>query len=154
MNRLAVISIVVFLAVFIAITCEALDNKNRLLYFPCDEGSGEEVKDLSTNKFVGKITKGQWVKGVNNKALEFDGGSISVAPIGVNPDEFTIELWFKPAEKIEGGSRMDLMYRLNGGGRPHLTFNRSGVLFGFYFAKKGAGEDQVDVVGELPGGAI
>ena len=29
---------------------------------------------------------------------------------------------------------MDLLYRKNGGGRPHITFNRGGVLLGHYFA--------------------
>ena len=46
----------------------------------------------------------------------------------------TIELWLKPTEKIDGGNRIDLMYKLSGGGRPHLTFNRGGILFGCYLA--------------------
>ena len=56
----------------------------------------------------------------------------------MNRKELTIEFWFKPAKKFWGGNRMDLMYRKNGGGRPHITFNRGGVLFGHYFANKGA----------------
>ncbi len=54
------------------------------------------------------------------------------------PDEMTIELWFKPTEKIAGGGRIDLIYRLAGGGRPHLTFNRGGLVYGCYLATKAA----------------
>ena len=39
--------------------------------------------------------------------------------------------------KLKAATRIDLLYRLNGGGRPHITFNRGGVLFGFYFATQG-----------------
>lgn len=148
MRSSSIVNIVVIVAVFAtALTCEAadLDDENLILYFPFDEGSGEEAIDLSPNNFVGVITNGKWVDGVKNKALELDSGSVAVDPIGINPDEFTIEFWFKPAEKIGAGApRIDLMYRLNGGGRPHLTFNRGGVVFGFHFAIEGGAEEQVN----------
>ena len=114
-----------------------------ILHLSFDEGTGEEAQDSSTNGFVGKITNGTWVDGVSNAALELSEGVVAVDPIDMNPDAFTIELWMKPTEKIDGGSRIDLLYRLNGGGRPHMTFNRGGVLFGFYFGIKDADEKEV-----------
>ena len=114
-----------------------------ILNFSFDEGSGEEAKDSSPNGFVGKITNGTWVDGVSNTALELNEGVVAVDAIGINPDTFTIELWIKPAEKIDSGARIDLVYRLNGGGRPHITFNRSGLLFGFYFGIKDGEEKEV-----------
>ena len=79
------------------------------------------------------------MEGVVGQALHFDNGSVNLDPLGIDePKEMTIEFWFKPDEKIEGGNRIDLLYRLTGGGRPHITFNRGGVLFGFYFATQGA----------------
>ena len=114
-----------------------------ILNFSFDEGSGEEAKDSSTNGFVGKITNGTWVEGVSNTAIELNEGAVAVDAIGINPDAFTIELWIKPAAKIDSGGRIDLVYRLNGGGRPHLTFNRSGVLFGFYFGIQDGEEKEV-----------
>lgn len=105
--------------------------------------SGMEVRDISTNGFIGKIKNGKIVEGVSGGAIELNEGVISVEAININPDAFTIELWMKPVEKIDGGGRIDLVYRLNGGGRPHITFNRGGVLFGFYFGIKDGEEKEV-----------
>lgn len=102
-----------------------------------------EVTDMSPNGFDGNLTGGKWVDGVSGSAFEFNESAVTVDPIGINPDAFTIELWMKPAEKIDGGGRIDLVYRLIGGGRPHITFNRGGVLFGFYFGIKDGEEKEV-----------
>ena len=102
-----------------------------------------EVTDSSTNGFDGNLTGGKWVDGVGGSAFEFNESAVTVDAIGINPDAFTIELWMKPTEKIDGGGRIDLVYRLNGGGRPHITFNRGGVLFGFYFGIKDGDEKEV-----------
>ena len=75
------------------------------------------------------------------QALAFDGGSVDVKALGKEPEEFTIELWFKPDKRIDGGNRIDLIYRLQDCGRPHLTFNRGGILFGFYGTANGANID-------------
>lgn len=110
-----------------------------LLYFPFDEGKGNKAEDTGPNGFTGDIKNADWVEGVVGQALHFDNGSVNVDPLKIDePKEMTIEFWFKPDEKIEGGNRIDLLYRLTGGGRPHITFNRGGVLFGFYFATQGA----------------
>ncbi len=114
-------------------------DKDLLMHLPFDEGKGDKAGDTSPNGFTGDVKNGKWVEGVVGQALEFNNGFVSVDPLGIDqPEEMTIEFWFKPAEKIEGGNRIDLLYRLNGGGRPHITFNRGGVLFGFYFATQGA----------------
>ena len=114
-------------------------DKDLLMHLPFDEGKGDKTGDTSPNGFTGDVKNGKWVEGVVGQALELNNGFVSVDPLGIDqPEEVTIEFWFKPAEKIEGGDRIDLLYRLNGGGRPHITFNRGGVLFGFYFATQGA----------------
>lgn len=88
--------------------------------FPFDEGNGGTTADVSDNKFKGTIKNAEWVDGVVGQALQFNNGAVTVPAFGVDePKEMTIELWFKPAEKIAGGGRIDLMYRGNGGGRPH-----------------------------------
>ena len=112
--------------------------KDLLIYLPFDEGQGNKAKDTSPNGFVGDIKNAKWVEGVVGQALHFDNGSVNFDPLKIDqPKEMTIEFWFKPDEEIEGGGRIDLLYRLQGGGRPHITFNRGGVLFGFYFATQG-----------------
>jgi len=112
--------------------------KDLLIYLPFDEGKGNTAKDISPNGFTGDVKNAKWVEGVVGQALHFNNGSVNFDPLKIDqPKEMTIEFWFKPDEEIEGGNRIDLLYRLNGGGRPHITFNRGGVLFGFYFATQG-----------------
>ncbi len=109
-----------------------------LIYLPFDEGQGNNAKDTSPNGFTGEVKNAKWVEGVVGQALHFNNGSVTFDPLQIDePKEMTIEFWFKPDEKIEGGNRIDVLYRLTGGGRPHITFNRGGVLFGFYFATQG-----------------
>ena len=112
--------------------------KDLLMYLPFDEGQGNKAEDTSPNGFVGDIKDAKWVEGVVGQALHFNNGTVNFDPLKIDqPKEMTIEFWFKPDDEIEGGSRIDLLYRLIGGGRPHITFNRGGVLFGFYFATQG-----------------
>ncbi|MCE2400598.1 LamG domain-containing protein [Candidatus Poribacteria bacterium] len=111
--------------------------EDTIFHFPFDEGNGDTTADISANKFKGTINNAEWVEGVVGQALQFNNGAVTVPAFGVDePAEMTIELWFKPTEKIAGGDRIDIMYRGNGGGRPHLTFNRGGILFGCYVATK------------------
>ena len=128
-------------AVFLmsCVLAHAVDpDKDLLIYLPFDEGQGNKAEDVSPNGFVGDIKNAKWVEGVAGQALQFKGGSVNFDPLKIDqPKEMTIEFWFKPDEKIDGGGRIDLLYRLQGGGRPHVTFNRGGVLFGYYFATQG-----------------
>lgn len=120
------------------ITFGANPAEDLIFNFPFDEGKGDTTADISPNKFKGTIKNAEWVEGVVGQALQFKNGAVTVPALGVDePKEMTIEMWFKPTEKIAGGGRIDLMYRGNGGGRPHLTFNRGGLLFGCYLATKG-----------------
>jgi hypothetical protein len=122
-----------------AIAQAAEPAKDLIIHLSFDEGNGNKANDASPNKFSGDIKNAKAVDGVVGKALDFDNGAVTVDALKVDdPKELTIEFWFKPAKKIEGGNRIDLMYRLRGGGRPHITFNRGGVLFGFYFATQAA----------------
>ncbi len=128
----------------LAATAHAADPAGLLLYFPFDEGEGETVKDLSVHGFAGELHGPKWTAGRFGQALAFDGTDdfVGVGPIKVNPDELTIDFWLRPAEDIEaGGPRQDLIYRRDGDGRPHITFNRAadGKL-GFYITDKNGSE--------------
>ena len=108
-----------------------------IFHFSFDEGNGDKTADMSENNLEGTVKSGEWVDGIIGKALKFNNGAVTVPAFNLGePDAMTIEMWFKPTEKLAGGGRIDLMYRGNGGGRPHLTFNRGGLLFGCYLATK------------------
>jgi len=98
------------------------------------------VKDVSPNKFKGEIVgKAKSVPGIVGNAREFNGSAAKFDPLKFEPPKaMTIEFWFKPSGGVKCGNRMDILYRKNGGGRPHITFCRGGVTFGHYFATKGA----------------
>ena len=138
MKKLAYFLVAVTFLMSCVLAYAADPEKDLLIYLPFDEGQGNKAEDVSPNGFVGDVKNAKWVEGVVGQALHFKGGSVNFDPLKIDqPKEMTIEFWFKPDEKIEGGNRIDLLYRLNGGGRPHITFNRGGVLFGFYFATLG-----------------
>ena len=72
----------IFLIVFALSTSAAyaIDKEKLLLYYPCDEGKGEEIKDASGNKRdaewrkgVASRSAGQWAEGKFGKALDFPG---------------------------------------------------------------------------------
>ncbi len=110
-----------------------------IFHFSFDEGNGDTTEDVSENKLEGTIKNGEWVEGIVGQALKFNNGAVTVPAFNLGePDDMTIEMWFKPTERIAGGGRIDLMYRGNGGGRPHLTFNRNAVIFGCYLGTKAA----------------
>ena len=116
---------------------DAANPKDLIIHLPF-EGNGKEVKDVSPNKFKGKVVgKAKSVEGVVGKALEFGGGAAKFDPLKFDvPKAMTIEFWFKPSEAVKCGGRMDILYRKNGGGRPHITFCRGGVISSHYFATK------------------
>lgn len=135
MKNLFTFSVLLAIASLLTLPYGVYSADDLVFHFPFDEGNGEKTQDLSENGFEGTIKNADWVKGVVGQALEFTSGAVTVPAFGVDsPKDMTIELWFKPTEKIAGGGRIDIMYRLQGGGRPHLTFNRDGILFGCYLA--------------------
>jgi len=131
----------------------AVKLEGLLLYLPFDEVSGGKAKDLSGNGFDGNLNGGvKLVDGKVNKALEFNGtdGFVTVGPLGVDPDEFTIEFWFSPQKDLDsGGARMDLIYAHTGCCRPHITFNRQndgGMGFHAEFGGNGAQGPTTDLI--------
>lgn len=110
-----------------------------IFHFSFDEGNGDTTEDISKNNLEGTIKNGEWVEGIVGQALKFNNGAVTVPAFNLGePKEMTIEMWFKPTERLAGGGRIDLMYRGQGGGRPHLTFNRNAILFGCYLGTKAA----------------
>jgi len=108
-------------------------DQNLIFHFSFDEGNGNTTEDVSKNKLEGAIINADWVDGVVEQALQFKDGALSIPAFGVEePEEMSIEFWFKPTERILYGKRIDLIYRLEGAGRPHITFNHNGIFFGFY----------------------
>ncbi len=81
-------SFFILLVVFaLSTSAYAIDKESILVYWPCDEGSGEEVKDASGNerhaewrKGVTNRSKGEWTDGPKGfgKALDFSGGNYCV----------------------------------------------------------------------------
>lgn len=133
--------VICLLTVLTLILCASISYaaEDIIFHFSFDEGKEDSTEDISDNKLQGSIKNGEWVNGIVGQALKFNNGAVTVPAFNLGePDEMTIEMWFKPTEKIAGGGRIDLMYRGNGGGRPHLTFNRGGLLFGCYLATKAA----------------
>ncbi len=125
----------VILILFATIAFAQNTDKDLIFHFSFDEGKGNTTEDVSPNKLEGTIINADWGDGVVGQALQFNNGALTVPALGVDePEEMTIELWFKPTERIAYGDRIDLIYRLNEGGRPHFTFNLSGILFGCYLA--------------------
>ena len=112
-------------------------DKNLIFHFSFDEGKGTTTADVSQNKLECEIINADWVEGVVGQALEFNNGALTVPAFGVDePEEMTIEFWFKPTEVITYGNRKDLIDRLNGAGRPHFSFNHAGLVFGCFIATK------------------
>jgi len=81
-------SFFVILVVFaLSISAYAIKKETILVYWPCDEGSGEEVKDMSENerhaewrKGVANRSEGEWADGPKGfgKALDFSIGNYCV----------------------------------------------------------------------------
>lgn len=112
--------------------------EDLIFHFSFDEGNGNKTEDISKNNLQGTIKNGDWVEGIVGQALKFNSGAVTVPAFNLGePKDMTIEMWFKPTERLAGGGRIDLLYRGQGGGRPHLTFNRNAVLFGCYLGIKG-----------------
>ena len=110
-------------------------DEDLIFHFSFDEGKDITTKDVSLNRLKGTIINADWGEGVVGQALQFNNGALTVPALGVDePEEMTIEFWFKPTERIASGDRTDIIYRLNGAGRPHFTFNHAGILFGCYLA--------------------
>ena len=78
---------------------DAADPKDLIIHLPF-EGNGKEVKDVSPNKFRGKVEgKAKSVEGVVGKALEFGGGAAKFDPLKqekvswiVLPTNYQVEL--------------------------------------------------------------
>jgi hypothetical protein len=98
----------VLLISLLVIPCvsNALDTKDDdlLLFFPCNEGKGNTVKDFSKHGNDGEIVGTvKWVDGKYEKALEFsEAGEVKAPHIPLNNKSFTVCLWTKP--KLAGGS--------------------------------------------------
>lgn len=135
MTKLVGLFTTVMFTLLAAIVYAQNTDKDLIVHFSFDEGKGNITKDVSQNELEGTIFFGYWTEGVIGKALLFKEGTLTVPAFDVDePQEMTIEFWFKPMENIDDGDRIDIIYRLNDGGRPHFTFNHQGLFFGCYIA--------------------
>jgi arabinan endo-1,5-alpha-L-arabinosidase len=103
MNRVIKFSLVMlvvmaFMASGIA-GAASIDLKRLLLYWPCDDGKGDVLKDTSGKGFNGKLSGNyEWVKGEINGAIELKGGygEAKGNVIGsTTGGEITLACWFK-----------------------------------------------------------
>ncbi len=137
MTKLVGLFTTVIFILLVAIVYAQNSDKELIIHFSFDEGKGNITKDASQNKLEGKILYAYWTEGVVGQALLFKEGTLTVPAFNVDePQEMTIEFWFKPMEEIQKGDRIDIIYRLNDGGRPHFTFNHQGLFFGCYIATR------------------
>lgn len=78
-------------------------DKDLLLYYPLDKGSGVIAYDRSINGYDGDIAGPVWINGKLGKALDFSKGTDHVDCGADVPDpgtgEYTILAWVKPNDK-------------------------------------------------------
>lgn len=98
-----------FVMAFSAMGNAANLEDSLVFYFPLDEGSGNEVKDLSKNGFTGTfIGKPEWIKeGKDGSALHLDGASWVKIPKAEQLNKInkymTLSVWVRtktPAEQV------------------------------------------------------
>ena len=104
MKGLAVSALAIcFITLFAASTVAAVED-DIVLYLPFDEGNGNKVVDQSGKGNDGTFkNKPAWVKGKNDKALEFDATRPDFVEVPNSPSlnitgEVTILAWIKLAE--------------------------------------------------------
>ena len=122
--RMIQLGFIVLAVSVLALSAYAIDKKSVLVYYPCDEGSGEDVKDASGNdrhgewrEGVAKRSAGKWTAGKFGKALDFEAaGKYCVAYETKNDaalDEaaggkpFTISYWVRSTAKTGKGRTVD-----------------------------------------------
>ena len=115
---------IVLAASVLALSAYAIDKKSVLVYYPCDEGSGEDVKDASGNdrhaewrKGVTKRDVGKWTVGKFGKALDFEeAGNYCVAyetkkdpelDEAAGSEPFTVSYWVQTTSKAGKGRTVD-----------------------------------------------
>lgn len=112
MKKLVLASILATITlVFVGISYAEIDPETAVGIWLFDEGSGDVAEDSSGNGNDGTLEGGpQWVDGMFNKALEFDGSDDYVGTekqLLDSLDEFTIVLWAKPGDIV--ASRVGLV---------------------------------------------
>lgn len=93
---------------------------DMVAWWPFDETSGTTAKDNYFNQLHGTVSGAQWVQGIVNNALSFDGTDdyVSVpssAELTAAALHYTVEVWVKP--------RVDNDYWTGVVGKPGRNFN-------------------------------
>jgi len=117
--------------------------KGLVLYFPFEEGAGDQVLDASGNENDGVITGNPtWVASLDKfgEALQFDGSVVVTAPhVPFDDRSFTIMMWMNPVndgrqefftQNQSGATNLSLHLRLGGPAGDSAPAN--GVRYGFY----------------------
>ena len=124
MKAIVAFCIVSLVASVLATSGYAIDKASVLVYYACDEGSGQEVKDSSGNnrhaewrKGVATRDAGKWTAGKFDKALDFEaaGNYCCVYETAKDKDldkaagskPFTVSYWVQTTSKAGKGRTVD-----------------------------------------------
>jgi len=70
--KVSLVSLIVLVFLISTAGAATLDLKRLLLFYPCDESSGETLKDASGRGFDAAIPKAKWEKGVFGNAVRIE----------------------------------------------------------------------------------
>ncbi|MFQ5906160.1 MAG: LamG domain-containing protein, partial [bacterium] len=111
MLKATLVSVMLF-TLLLSVCTLAMGQAEQFLvgYWPFDEGSGKEAKDVSGNGNDGELIDGpKWVAGKYEKALEFAGGSYVNVPDDPSLDLIdaaTVMCWFKLTDDLTATTRI------------------------------------------------
>lgn len=98
--------------------CKPNPDDAPVAYWTFDEGSGQDLTDISGNGLHGRITNGTWTTGKQGTALEFNGDSFVELPDEPAlrlPGDLTIMAWVRKTEPSRTGKSMGIVSRSSEG---------------------------------------
>ena len=107
----------------------AISDPDLLGWWKMDEGHSSTAFDWSGHGNDGVFQgDAQWSEGYDGGAVVLGGSEdVYTESAQLPTGAFTVAFWFRPESSLNAtNSRQDFIYWQNGGGRPHITFNRSG----------------------------
>jgi hypothetical protein len=73
-------------------------SEGAIALYHCNEGSGTQLQDATSNGHHGTVTNGEWVEGAHDKGISLSGpdGKVDLGDFDIEA-AFTIECWVYPA---------------------------------------------------------